>query len=808
LTSSSSSPGPAAAGIGGADRPRILPQQEVTTADGVRLVTDVYLPAAGGAVPVVVHRTPYGRSAPYLLRLALRLGREGLGVVLQDCRGRNASQGEADWRSEADDGRDTLAWLAEQPWCDGRVGLLGISISALPLFTLAAGDTGDVDVRALVNVSGAADLRSFFYRGGALVLHWALPWLHLTGRRETVRGLEPDVPWDRLYRHLPLADLPPTEGFDAGLWHDVVAEPEGGSAWRGLDDGDRLSGLATATLHVGGWSDFLLPATLDTWRRSAGGDGGSGGDATLVIGPWDHSSLFADAALPELLAAWYAARLLDGEPPAAGRRDGPKVLLRLEGEDGWRGYATFPPPASHPLDLYLAPGAAGDPATAAGRLAETPPPPTATADFVYDPTDPVPTDGGPVWPFAAAGLQPGPADASAVEARDDVLVFTGEPLADDLWVAGPVSVELWVASSAAATDFTARLIDVDAAGTPRVVQDGILRLRSEPDATDEATGARRIVVDLAAAGHLFRRGHRVRTELSSSNFPKYDRHLNTGGVPGLTATPVPARQRVFFGGATASRLRLTVLDADAEAASGATPADVLRGRENRLRAARPSRRRRALAPLAAAGRRLTAAVEAQTARPTGFAGHVVGWLLLLVNPRLNRWTLEPLHVGRRDRVLEIGFGPGATIRRLARRAREGRVAGIDHSPVMVSQARRRNARAVRQGRVELHQGEVSRLPFPGDHFDAVVAVNSVQLWKHPESDLAEVHRVLRPGGRLALSLGQPRWTLGESAIRAASRRLVGQLAATGLTVVAVEVRRLGLLRAFRVVARKAADEAG
>jgi SAM-dependent methyltransferase len=293
--------------------------------------------------------------------------------------------------------------------------------------------------------------------------------------------------------------------------------------------------------------------------------------------------------------------------------------------------------------------------------------------------------------------------------------------------------------------------------------------------------------------------------VSSSNFPKYDRHLNGAEAPGLAREAAVAEQRVLCGGDAASRLVLTVLDGAGEAEL-ADPAAALRGERPAPSGGSRRRSRRLLAPLAAAVRRLATVLEAQTAKPSGAAGRVVGVLLLLVNPRLNRWTLEPLRVAPTDEVLEIGFGPGATVRRLARRAARGRVAGIDHSEVMVRQARRRNAAAIRRGRVDLRLGDVAALPFPGASFDKVVAVNSVQLWPDPVESLRRVRRVLRPGGLVALSLGQPRWTLGEAAVRAAARRLGGQLAAAGFTLVAMDVRRLGFLHAYRAVARR--PEAG
>ncbi|HEU0077123.1 MAG TPA: CocE/NonD family hydrolase, partial [Longimicrobiaceae bacterium] len=198
-------------------------------ADGVHLCTDVYLPEPDAPMPAVVVRTPYGRTTPFLLHLALRLNRAGLAVVLQDCRGRNQSAGEADWRGEESDGFDTLAWIGRQPWCSGRVGLVGVSISSLPLFSLAAGRAPDaVRIGALVNIMGVVDVRSAAYRDGALVLHWVLPWLHLMGSRQTTRGGWQAQPWDEVFSTLPLADTRAGEPFDCDLWRQLLSHPDPG----------------------------------------------------------------------------------------------------------------------------------------------------------------------------------------------------------------------------------------------------------------------------------------------------------------------------------------------------------------------------------------------------------------------------------------------------------------------------------------------------------------------------------------------------------------------------------------------------
>jgi putative CocE/NonD family hydrolase len=183
--------------------------------------------------------------------------------------------------------------------------------------------------------------------------------------------------------------------------------------------------------------------------------------------------------------------------------------------------------------------------------------------FLYDPQDPVPTIGGAIWPFSPLRLKPGQSDQSAVEERGDVLVYSGDPLPEDLTVVGPLEVELWAATSARDTDFTAKLVDVDPSGAARVVQDGVIRGRFHADPAQEGLlelhRPYRFAIDLQAVAYTFRAGHLLRLEISSSNFPKFDRNLNTAADAFSGTASMVARQTVFHGGEMASRLRLPVL---------------------------------------------------------------------------------------------------------------------------------------------------------------------------------------------------------------------------------------------------------
>jgi uncharacterized protein len=557
--------------LAGAVRPRILPRLMVAARDGVELCTDVYLPVGAEAIPTVVVRTPYGRNRPFLMHLGRRLSDRGFAVLMQDCRGRYASGGRYELGMEDADTHDTLAWMAGQEWSTGSAALLGVSVACLSNFRAAAAPPPDgVRVEAMVGLMGVLDAHSLFYRGGALVLHWALPWVTLMSPEHGGRSGWLQLPWPEIFRRRPLERLAgDTRGNDE-LWRRVVAWPVRAPGWDGISALEAVERIEVPTLLMSGWNDFLLGHTLRA-HRSLTARGG--GDHRLVVGDWNHQSLFysfraaqegerTHLDLLSLVCDWLARRLLPGE--GAGEEREPPVLCQVLGTGRWIGSERFPLAEARETAWHLASGGGARTAHGDGRLVAEASARGGHDTFVYDPEDPVPSVGGALWQFEPAGLLPGPADQSEVEERADVLVYTGEPLDEEMVVAGPVRLELWVASSVRDTDFTAKLVDVDPAGVPRIVQDGIQRARyREGPAREvplEPQQPARITVDLDATAYRFAAGHRVRLEVSSSNFPRYDRHPNTAGQLHTATGSAVAHQTVFHGGATPSRLVLLVLD--------------------------------------------------------------------------------------------------------------------------------------------------------------------------------------------------------------------------------------------------------
>lgn len=559
---------------------RILPRLAVTTRDGLGLVTDAFLNPEDGPAPAVVLRTPYGRNVPTLLRLAQKLSQEGVCAVLQDCRGRYQSPGSYDWACEEDDTYDTLRWVAEQPWSNGRVGLVGMSVTSNPNCFVAGSPPPGVEVAAMVSVMGSISHHATVYSGGALTLHWALPWSVMMDSRHMGRNTWQKLPWEEVFRRLPLRDATGGHIEAPELWGRMASSAAYDEGWARFDARPRLERLTVPTLHLSGWLDFMLEQTLGSFAIMAAAS--PPGRQRLIVGTWDHGSLFesfgAKPSTPtsgpgidllEAIVAWFRRWLLAaGEAADAG----PPVLLNVQEDASWIGTTAYPPAEAEVVAWYLTSGGRAGTDPEDGALVREPPGEVKCDTFAYDPEAPVPTVGGALWPFPAGGLVPGPLDQAEVERRPDVLVYTSAPLDDDLYVVGPVVVDLWASTSARDTDFTAKLVDVDALGAPRIVQDGIVRGRfhrslsaagaAGAGAAEEPLEPHRpynFTISLPGTARRFRRGHRLRLEIASSNFPKFDRNLNTMAPMADAVVGMVVQQMVFHGGYMASRIRLSVI---------------------------------------------------------------------------------------------------------------------------------------------------------------------------------------------------------------------------------------------------------
>jgi hypothetical protein len=513
--------------------------------DGATLLADHYSPRGGGHEPIVLIRSPYGRA---VFGIFGRIFAErGYQVVVQSVRGTFGSGGEFDaMRNEARDGRATLDWLAAQAWFVPNVGMSGPSYLGFVQWAVATG--APPYLKALAAQITASQFRSLTYPGESYALDTGISWTYLLHHQE--------MPWWRIqwaalrqrrallpaFAAVPLAKADELAvGHRVKFYQDWLAHNTPGEPfWEDIDFSHHLDAVTAPVNLVAGWYDIFLPEQLADYaalRRA-------GRPVRLTVGPWMHSSLgVLGAALRESLT-WFDAYLRD-EPPRAPAKP---VRIHVMGGGGWRDLAAWPPSATA-TRWYL-----GERRT----LGPTPTNGDAPPDgYRYDPANPTPAVGGIVL-----GAHGGPRDNRRLEARPDVLVYTGAPLSADLEVIGPVAAELYVRSSLEHTDFFARLCDVAPNGRSVNVCDGLLRLwpgRCAP----AADGTMKIHVDLWPTAYRFTRGHRLRLQVSSGAHPRFARNLGSGEPLGTAITFRAADQEVYLDAAHPSAVILPV--------AGATP---------------------------------------------------------------------------------------------------------------------------------------------------------------------------------------------------------------------------------------------
>ena len=531
---------------------------KVTMRDGVLLASDVYRPAGDGRYPVVMLRLPYNKEQPVLLFLAgdiLRVAQAGYAVVVQDCRGTWASEGEfSPYFQEAEDGADAIAWAAAQAWSTGVVGMMGASYYGATQWLAAS--LAPPALKAIAPfITTDQYYEKWTYQGGAFQLGFMLQWASVTfGVAEAVRRLTRGAASGALvgaalaaadrvainYSHLPLCDLPEITALTPYV-ADWLAHPDYDDYWRAAAPREHYDKITVPALNFGGWYDLFLGGTLANYTAMQGRT-----TQKLIIGPWVHGynggvyaernfGLMAHDGVADVTAdqiRWFD-HFLKGV--ANGVPQDPPVKIFVMGPDVWREEAAWPLPDTQWQNWYLHSGGCAGTQPADGALSTTAPDNEPADTYLYDPRNPVPTVGGATFlPGLFVAANAGPRDQRAVEERADVLCYTSAVLAADLEVTGPVRLVLYVTSSALDTDFTGKLVDVHPDGRAIILTDGILRARyREGFSTPKLMTPGAVYcleIDLVATSNVFRAGHRVRLEVASSNFPRFDRNTNTGGV--------------------------------------------------------------------------------------------------------------------------------------------------------------------------------------------------------------------------------------------------------------------------------------
>lgn len=541
---------------------RFMPDVEIPLGDGTVSKADLYLPDDGAAHPVLLARTPYSKVLTVKeldLLNPLRAARRGYAVVIQDCRGRFSSNGDfTPFRDEGRDGTAAVEWCAAQSWSDGRVGMWGMSYyGATQLLAAVEAPSALVAIAPVMTPSRYDE--GWFFEGGVLRQEFAHSWMAIIGaetsRRQAGRGMGAiravALSVDSLER-----DVARPFGLDQDeivpFYSELIAHRDDKPWWDSFGVETGYDRVAVPALHVTSWYDVFLEGAIENFvglRERAATIGARRGQR-LVIGPGAHGLLagflgeedYGPAALGGIDMPTRHYRFFDRHF-AVGRQDGSlddgdemPVSLFLLGANQWRTLPTWPPPAD--VLAFFLEGGQPNSIRGDGKLSRTVPPSGFEHRFLHDPGRPVATRGGAVL-GGPGGLRPGPYDQRPVEARDDVLVYTSEPLERDLTVIGMVRAEIEAASTASSFDLCVKLVDVDPAGRAINIADGVQR-------SARGNGRCTVEVRIGSVGMVFRAGHRVRIEVAGSNFPRLERNLDG-----------PAVQTIFTG---LSRVLLPVSD--------------------------------------------------------------------------------------------------------------------------------------------------------------------------------------------------------------------------------------------------------
>lgn len=548
--------------------------------DGAALEATVALPPGDGPFPVALVRTAYNRGA----QLGNRFTSRGIAFVIQDCRGRYGSDGE--WYpfvNEASDGYDTLQWIGAQPWCNGKVGMYGPSYLAATQFYAAA--AGSPYLAAINPMFMAGDLwQKAYYQDGIFSLALTFSWLCFeVSSRVSQAGLLPAFDVKALLAERPLLTLDEKSGASqVKPFRDFLMHDRRDAFWEALDIRSKASDFRVPALLTGGWYDYYPGEAFANYYALVN-NAPTRQLATshrVIIGPWTHG-FGTTPTLGELdfgpdatsendsLARWLECILKESSPE---KFQAAPIRIFVMGRNAWRNEYEWPPSRSFPKHLYLRSNGSANTLHGDGLLAWNPPAQEPPDRFTYDPRNPVPTLGGnhsvgTYNPGLYEICLPGPYDQRANEHRSDMLVYTSNELVEDLEVTGPVWVTLFAATSARDTDFVVRLCDVYPDGRSINITERVIRTRfrkrdwARPELLNPGT-VYKYLIELHPTSNLFFKRHKIRLQVTSSNFPLWDPNLNTGNPPALDSECVVAHQVVYHDAQMPSHVALTVVPSD------------------------------------------------------------------------------------------------------------------------------------------------------------------------------------------------------------------------------------------------------
>ena len=528
--------------------------------DGVTLRADIYRPKAEGKFPVLLQRTPYDKTGS--LSFGVKAAQRGYVVIIQDVRGRFRSEGEwYPFKYESQDGYDTIEWAAALPYSDGKVGMFGGSyVGATQYLAAIASPPHLTGICPVVTASNYHD--GWTYQGGAFEQWFNESWatgLAMNTMRRRVESSGNALLWTSILplTAYPVLEAPAGEGV-ATYFRDWLAHPNYDEYWKQWSIEEHYKQIRVPVFSIAAWYDIFQGGSLRNYVRlksEAGSEESRRGQRLLVeigghagggrkVGDVDFGEK-APLDAEELMVRWYDS-LLKGEKN--GIENEKPVKIFVLGKNIWRDEDDWPPSRAKSTRYYLHSAGAANGLSGNGTLNTNAPANEPPDKYVYDPADAVPTIGGPLC-CGAVPTGIGPEDQRPAEGRSDVLVFTTGAVAQDTEVTGPVSLDLFASTSAVDTDFTAKLVDVWPNGYAQNLTEGILRLRyrnsqEKPELANPGQ-VYHVTVDLWATSNVFLAGHKLRLEISSSNFPRFDRNMNTGEEQARATRMVKATNAIY-----------------------------------------------------------------------------------------------------------------------------------------------------------------------------------------------------------------------------------------------------------------------
>ena len=556
---------------------RIERNKAVPMRDGVILYADVYRPAKLGKYPVILTRTPYGlqREGVHHERM-IKFAQRGYVAIVQDVRGRYESEGQWDpFRDEAKDGFDTIEWAAAQGFSNGKVATQGGSYLGHNQWAAASQNPPSL-VAAFPSVASTNIYANWLTMGGAFRLSFNFGWgavrmpnrIMLPQFWHTADYAPEELKYENILWHLPLKDGDlKSAGSVVPHYRNWIAHESYDDYWKSISDEERFDQIMVPTYNTGGWFDVFVMGTINGYvgMKNQGGSPEARKGTRLLIGPWGHgqSSKYGDMVFTEdadVDLFDYELRFYDYHLKGIknGLDEEKPVKIYYMGENTWRSEDDWPIPQTKYRQLYLGASSPANSLRGGGVLTFTKPGKSGTDTYIYDPNDPVPTYGGNNC--CGTPTIAGPKDQRILERRNDVLVYTSDFLSEPITIAGPITMKLSAATDGKDTDWMIKLVDVYPDGSAYPVSEGILRARFK-DGLDKVNlltpdEVYDYEIEMTGTANVFQPGHRIRVDLTSSNFPQFDRNPNTGAPLGSDAETRIAHQTIHHGGARPSHIVL------------------------------------------------------------------------------------------------------------------------------------------------------------------------------------------------------------------------------------------------------------